>query len=1247
MLGLPISGLSLELRNYAQFQSQLGRAETMTRAMGDSLGVVVSESQRASRVLGTVGIALAGVGVAMSMILVPSVKAAAEFERLTIMGTGVAAAMGISRDALEAERKELNKLDIANDDTAKSLNGLILSHVDFTKASDLATAALDMAAFYGTATATVLDDYSKAVENASTRTLRQYRILASSEAVFDVYGRTIGKVGAKLTEVEKRQAVLNYILTISERIAGAYGAVLNNVEGQLRLLAVRTHEAGESLGTALAPMVVKVLQLANDLLRRFIELPAPIQAAVGVVMALVAALGLLAGAVTLLGPGVKVLSVAFKALPGILTGTSVALATTTGLGAQVGVVLRGAAAKVGVLAARFASLNPVVVAVIATIALLGGAIATNFGGLGDLVRKAVEDVGKSLGAIVVDLKVWGTAAFELIRDYVAKPFQWAERQIRTITGNLSKQNFGFTFDVAGFFLGGARLMASFAVGIIEGVNTYVLPALIGMLESISALLIGASPPREGPLSKIDIGGVKIIQAWLQGMSSVSLDAVQAIAEEVSGKLTRALWLTMDTLFDIETQERQLGKVLWPFEDSLTRIQAAADLIVIPLQRQERVLNRELEIVRAIAEEERRRAEAWLRALERQTAQLQELAAADQARLAVVDHEIFMEELRNRILGRITSAKLITMKSTSRLLTDQVKQEEEAVKRSQAAEKVEKERLDALTTAAEAQMAAIQTQIDRLERLIGLESERVTWTEEELRLQQALQVETRLAALEERRFWEEEERQISHLLEIIGRLPDEAKDKATKATKAALKGTEAIIQDWETEMLDKFQPPDLTPKLDRTAIDDAKRQLAAIFEPVKSALLDTKVLWDKLQTRWKEFEIVVKLKWEEDPKLFMERLGAAFSAWDLRLGQMLSDFMSRTTTSLVKQSNAWAEQALKDFGVWHAQALLDVQAWLAESDAAVAKWYAGVSPVFNYFYKEAVKWLEQTGRDIDDWLDEQDKAIGKWVDNLVKKIGKTIGSWLADQRGKADKWMADLGGSITIWLVSLRASIESQLVLLGTMIALKADEWAVAAAKWVDDAKVAILVKLDELNAAMSRWWDETGIPAALVQGRVLVERIVNGAWEALENEAGRIAGIGSSIVDGIQRGFESGWGRFTDWVNERIRGIIKSIQDAIGMGSPARETTPIGVAMAQGIERGFSQQLNAWVARIQPQMRVAVSGLGGSVRGTEGARSSVINNYYGSTTTQGPSISVAAQYARPQSPGSIRDDVALLLAVAH
>ena len=234
-------------------------------------------------------------------------------------------------------------------------------------------------------------------------------------------------------------------------------------------------------------------------------------------------------------------------------------------------------------------------------------------------------------------------------------------------------------------------------------------------------------------------------------------------------LENALRAAELSLRGIEDQVYALDKALWPLQDAFTQIRADADLVLIPLRRQQRAIERQIDSMTRLSEIEQERIERHLRALEKQRDALQEIIDVDRDRLELINHEIFMEQLRNRILQRVTSAGLLTMQSQSAVLQDQLDLRQEQMKALNEQTKDERERLQDVKDTLEEQLEPLKKRLQLILDAIAPEEERVLFAQEELRLEEARQAASRITLEQQRRLAEEEVEQARRRLEDFDEL----------------------------------------------------------------------------------------------------------------------------------------------------------------------------------------------------------------------------------------------------------------------------------------------------------------------------------------------------------------------------------------------------------------------------------------------------------------------------------------------
>lgn len=78
--------------------------------------------------------------------------------------------------------------------------------------------------------------------------------------------------------------------------------------------------------------------------------------------------------------------------------------------------------------------------------------------------------------------------------------------------------------------------------------------------------------------------------------------------------------------------------------------------------------------------------------------------------------------------------------------------------------------------------------------------------------------------------------------------------------------------------------------------------------------------------------------------------------------------------------------------------------------------------------------------------------------------------------------------------------------------------------------------------------------------------------------------IGKNIVSGIWDGMKSRWTDMTNWITQKVNGIISTVKGVLGIHSPSKVFAEIGKYSAEGIGVGFSDQIGAVSRQIKSDM---------------------------------------------------------------
>lgn len=212
-----------------------------------------------------------GLGVATAGIIGTSTLTAARTETLGVAMQAVAKATGTSTKLLAEQEKTLKNQGITTQEARKTLTLFMQSQLDVAQAAKIARVAQDLAVIAGEDSSATTGRLTEAIATMNPMLLRQVGIVRNSEEVFADYGKTIGKGGDKLTETEKKQAMVNLILAEGNKVAGTYEAAMDTAGKKLGSLSRYMEEAANTVGTFFLPAFGGVIDVVTELFKQVNE----------------------------------------------------------------------------------------------------------------------------------------------------------------------------------------------------------------------------------------------------------------------------------------------------------------------------------------------------------------------------------------------------------------------------------------------------------------------------------------------------------------------------------------------------------------------------------------------------------------------------------------------------------------------------------------------------------------------------------------------------------------------------------------------------------------------------------------------------------------------------------------------------------------------------------------------------------------------------------------------------------------
>ena len=214
-------------------------------------------------------------------------------------------------------------------------------------------------------------------------------------------------------------------------------------------------------------------------------------------------------------------------------------------------------------------------------------------------------------------------------------------------------------------------------------------------------------------------------------------------------------------------------------------------------------------------------------------------------------------------------------------------------------------------------------------------------------------------------------------------------------------------------------------------------------------------------------------------------------------------------------------------------------------------------------------------------------LGKFVEwglRLVQFATQDIPQFIS----KVVDWFKQLPGQIWTWL-SNTISKTAEWVIQMIQKAIQAGR------DFVSNA----INFISQLPGKVWTWLSSTISNAAsfacqFVQQAIQAgQNFFNGIVNKVREIPGQMLSIGSDIVGGIKRGINNAWSGLTGWLGNMAKGLIDSVKDALGIGSPSRlfadrigKWIPAGITL--GVERAMPKA-KAFMGRMSSDLLEAAN----------------------------------------------------------
>ncbi|HHV42725.1 MAG TPA: hypothetical protein GXX72_07800 [Clostridiaceae bacterium] len=219
----------------------MSKSNFIVRGGGDFSGLYKELNQAQKQLNGFksgIGKTLKGIGalfggIAVGRTIKDFVQTAARTETLAVAMNSVARASGYATAAVNEHKKAVMDMGIAEQESMQILTRFMQAQLDTADAAKLARVAQDAAVIANMNSSEAAEQMTEAIAKQRPVLLSQFGMTKNLNEIYKEYAARLGKTATQLTTAEKKQAMLNYILSEGDKIAGTYEASMGAVGKQI------------------------------------------------------------------------------------------------------------------------------------------------------------------------------------------------------------------------------------------------------------------------------------------------------------------------------------------------------------------------------------------------------------------------------------------------------------------------------------------------------------------------------------------------------------------------------------------------------------------------------------------------------------------------------------------------------------------------------------------------------------------------------------------------------------------------------------------------------------------------------------------------------------------------------------------------------------------------------------------------------------------------------------------------------
>jgi len=200
------------------------------------------------------------------------VQLAATIDTVTTGLKVVAENAGKSFSFVQEKVQQLQASGITTRESIESIVQFLTQEIPVDNIEALARAGQDMSVAFGKNSTETFNRFVYAITTGNAEVLRTVGITTTASRMMETYAQSIGKTAEQLTDVERRQALVNGILKEAENYTGLYEESMNSLGKRIGSLARIIEEGTLAFGQTLLPLLEASVTVTEKFWKEFQKL---------------------------------------------------------------------------------------------------------------------------------------------------------------------------------------------------------------------------------------------------------------------------------------------------------------------------------------------------------------------------------------------------------------------------------------------------------------------------------------------------------------------------------------------------------------------------------------------------------------------------------------------------------------------------------------------------------------------------------------------------------------------------------------------------------------------------------------------------------------------------------------------------------------------------------------------------------------------------------------------------------------